>query len=322
MKSHIPAGKTNRRSAGEASRRSSAGENAAAIAPPQYGIDFVDRGMPAAAPGNVVQRVPIGAYASSTPKKDGTQWDTDTTVQHNLKNKKTVPRHVIAVMRNPEDGGSPSVDPPGWGYLKTKFGRLKGQWVRFHVINALLGGPGYDETNLVPTTHALNHNTGWRRIEDEAKESASMNGDWTYLEVLLTYDDDYPSGIPRRIDAEWGLWTVSGWVQQRSAGPLIQDNPEDDESGDYLPASQITQGTLRDWGLSAPQAKAAKTLIDGTWDEQNDLESAWAGEDTNHPVDDNLIAGNWYDVLGRMYVDEDDDIDGPYPVVVRTKTGK
>jgi hypothetical protein len=257
-----------------------------------------------------IQRVPTEDYSN---EEDGTYWENDATVVHNGE---TVPSNALAVMRNPGDGGTPSVDPPGWDWLKTKFGRLKGHWVRFHIINAQLGGPGGDTTNLVPTLSTLNQNANWRQLEEGAKSSASTDQDWTYVEVDLNYDNEFPAGIPENITAEWGYldgddnWQTAGYAN------LNQLNPDDDDNNNYLQASQVTNGMLRGYGLTNQQAQAMRNLIDDTYEDQNDFEIELAGNG-NHLVDDNLIVGNWYDVAGRFYVDEDDDIAGPYPVVVR-----
>ncbi|MEM8932423.1 MAG: DNA/RNA non-specific endonuclease [Acidobacteriota bacterium] len=263
-----------------------------------------------------LQRQPHDTYADGPPgAAKGTFWDTDETTEHNDED---VPEEVIAVMKEPNDGGTPSVDPPGWDFLKTKYGKLKGSWVRFHIINAKLGGPGNDTTNLVPTTVALNHNAGWRTLEDAAKDSASEDEDWTYVDVDISYDDDFPAGIPQRIDASWGYWDGDDWSEEGTAGPLIQVNPDDGNNNNYLPASQITQQRLRTFGLSQAQAGVAKDLIDGTFDDQDDFETALAGNSmTYDDVTDDIMGGRWFDVAGRFYVDEDPDIGGPYPVVVR-----
>lgn len=268
-------------------------------------------------PATPVQRVPTGTYQNAPPGADGTYWDRDSTTDHDGEN---VPDGVTAVMRNPDYGGVPSVDPPGWAWLKTKFGRLKGTWVRFHIINAELGGPGNNATNLVPTLHALNHNGGWRTLEDNAKASASDDdeddSDWTYVEVDIDYDDDFPAGIPETIDATWGYWDddSNAWTQSGGNVHLAQNDPDDGDNNNYLPAAQITLARLREFGCSNPEAQAMKALIDQTWDDQDDFEAAAAQEEQD---DDRIGQGGWYDALGRMYVDEDDDIDGPYGVVVR-----
>lgn len=270
---------------------------------------------PATAPGTV-QRIPTGDYGDDYPPGDGMYWDTFESEDHNGAN---VPSEVVGVMRNPDDGGVPSVDPPGWDWLKTKFGKLKGTWVRFHIINAELGGPGDDTDNLVPTLHALNHNGGWRTLEDNAKESATDEDDendskWTYVEVELGYDDEYPAGIPATIDARWGNEDDNGdWVQSGGNVHLAQNDPDDGDNNNYLPAAQITQGRLQEFGCSLYEAQTLKGLIDAEYDDQDEFEEAAAAAEN----DEAIGSDGWYDALGRMYVDEDDDIDGPYGLVVR-----
>jgi hypothetical protein len=260
----------------------------------------------------IVQRVPAMA---GVPVADGMDWDTLETTDHNGA---IVPSDVIAVMRNPAYGGVPSVDPPGWDWLKTKFGRLKGQWVRFHIINAELGGPGNDTDNLVPTVVALNHNGGWRTLEDNAKASATDDADeddstWTYLQAALGYDDNYPAGIPATIDAQWGQHDGAAWQQVGGNVHLAQINPDDGDNNHYLPAAQITVGRLRQFGFNQAEAPIMKALIDDTWADQQAFEDAVAQAEE----DDGAGSNGWFNALGRMYVDEDDDIPGPYGVVVR-----
>lgn len=266
-------------------------------------------------PATPVQRVPGGQFADDPPNADGMYWDTVTRTNHNGSN---VPEEITAVMRNPDYGGVPSVDPPGWAWLKTKFGKLKGTWVRFHIINAELGGPGNDTDNLVPTLHALNHNGGWRTLEDNAKDSATDEDDandstWTYVEVDLDYDDGYPAGIPSTIDAKWGYDDGNDWVQSGGNVHLAQNDPDDGDNNNYLPAAQITQGRLQEFGCSLFEAQVLKGLIDDQYDDQDEFEQYAAQEE----ADDRIGSDGWYAALNRMYVDEDDDIDGPYGLVVR-----
>lgn len=263
-----------------------------------------------AAPADAIQRVPN----NDPPGNDGMHWDTFNAVDHNGTN---VPGEVIGVMRNPGNGGAPSVSPPGWNWLKSKFGRLKGSWVRFHIINAELGGPGNDPDNLVPTTHATNHNAGWRNLEDAAKNTATDDDDntlsqWTYLEVDLNYDDNFPTGIPETIRAERGIHDGTSWVRQGGTVNLQQANPDDGEDTGFLPGTQITKTSLReDYGLSNAEANTIKDLIDATWDDQDALDEAVEQQESDEPSD------AWYGVINRMYVAEDDG-DGPYPVAFKT----
>lgn len=102
------------------------------------------------------------------------------------------------------DGGAPSAYPVGWEYLQRKNGSLRGQWVRFHILNQNLGGPGNDPGNLIPTTHAMNHDVLWRDFEESCKadnkhESFIFNAEIpAYYTVPVEKEDQ---GFPKAIDA-------------------------------------------------------------------------------------------------------------------------
>lgn len=259
-----------------------------------------------------VQRVPDGTYKNGPPGGKGTKWDTNDYTQHN---DETVPEKVIAIMKEPNDGGTPSVNPPGWDWLRQKVGRLKGKWVRFHIINAKLGGPGNDSGNLVPTTPAVNTNASWGTLETNAKNSASTDKDWTYVEVGLGYNDDFPAGIPETIDAEWGYYDDTDWEQVGSKVHLSQANPDDNEEHKYFLPSQVTQQMLKDdYSLSTKQAQVIKGLISQQWDGQDDFDEAM---ENALEEDDSLADTDWYSVHARIYVDDTDEGDSPYDVVFK-----
>jgi len=257
----------------------------------------------------VVQRLPSQDY---TGKADGIYWEKSQQSNHNGE---AVPGRLLAVMKSPNDGGKPSVDPPGWDWLKKKFGRLKGKWVRFHIINAQLGGPGNHTMNLVPTRHTVNHNANWRSLEENAKVNANMNDEWTYVDVSITYDGSYPAGIPSVIDAEWGKMKPDGkWVLGNHVR-LDQGNPDDGEGFDYKTASEMTKSFFRDLGLNKAQTDIFYGLINNTYSDQEDFDDAV--ETQEGTMAEELLNSKWYDTLNRLYVDEDDDLDGPFPVVVK-----
>lgn len=264
-------------------------------------------------PATPVQREPDGNYADGPPAADGMRWDTYDTEDHNGSN---VPTRNIAVMKSPPNGGVPSVNPPGWDWLKSKFGVLKGAWVRFHLINKHLGGPGNDSYNLVPTEETLNLNGAWRNMEESAKTSANVTNRWTYVEVDIVYNDEFPAGIPETIDGKWGYYDGNDWVQVGGNVHLAQGNPSDDQDDiNYWYAAQVSQQTLRDiYRLNVNQAQKIKELIDGMWDDQQEFDNAMeAALEQN----ERLGNANWHNVHGRLYVDEDEDFDGPYGVVFR-----
>ncbi len=257
----------------------------------------------------VVQRRPSEDY---TGEQDGIYWEKRKMTNHNGE---SVPEKLRAVMKSPDDGGRPSVDPPGWDWLKKKFGRLKGKWARFHIVNAQLGGPGNKKMNLVPTSHAINHNGKWRSLEENAKTNANIKDEWTYLEANITYDGNYPAGIPSVINAEWGRMKPGGkWVLGNHVR-LDQGNPDDGEGFGYKKAAEITKRFFRDLGLNKTQMNLAYALTNEVYSSQNHFERELRR--CERDMDDNLLNNKWWNAIGRLYVDEDDDFDGPYPVVVR-----
>ncbi len=280
---------------------------------------------------NIVQRAPIGAFSAAVPTMNGMFMDTTNTVAHNsnVDGNANVAGRRIAIMRGPANGGVPSVDPRGWGWLRAKFLRLKGQWVRFHLINANLGGSGADHLNLVPTTHALNHDANWRKIEEDAKKSA--NTKWTYFDVTPAYDAAYPAGVPRAIQGEWGDWDAlnSQWVTRGAMPATAQDNPVNDVQP-YSDASTLNLHTLRNLiRANMPNAKnntrkiIAKrssvtipasykvskglNLLTSTYHSHYELETAW--QSFLNKIDDEKAAKVWYKIMNRVYLTEE----GPAP---------
>lgn len=269
---------------------------------------------PQTTPFGAAQLKPIGTYLNAPPNAaKGTFNDTLTLAAHRGSN---VPARVIAVMKEPGYGGVPSVDPPGWSWLRQKFGKLKGKWVRFHIINAKLGGAGNNTSNLVPTTPAVNTNQAWGNLETRAKDSATTDKDWTYVDVAITYDNAYPAGIPRAINANWGYYNDDDdeWVKVGGDVALSQVNPDDNTGSNYYLASQVTQTILKNnYRLNTKQASAIKSLISQRWSSQNELELAMLDK---LDKDDSLGTNEWYFAQSKIYVDEDDTA-GPYEIVVR-----
>jgi hypothetical protein len=264
-------------------------------------------------------RVPIGGHpllqrlspttADPTTKADGTHYDRSQMV--NVLGE-IVPRQITALMRNPGFGGVPSVAPPGWGWLGAHVKKLKGAWVRFHIINRLLGGPGKYAWNLVPTSVAIN-NAFNRDIEEDVKDSASTQGDWTYLDVGLTYDAAWPAPIPRRIDAEWGNWStmLGAWQQQGTKSMLNFDITSLLGGPIYLRGDNITRNELIKHGVPASRAGAFATWLK-QYERADDSEEDYMafGEDAdNAGYDENWVAS--------VFLDDDETEPGAYKPVVQ-----
>lgn len=229
-------------------------------------------------------------------------------------NGKSVPSRLTAIMKNPSDGGRPSVSPPGWDWLQSKVQKLKGNWVRFHIINQKLGGPGNKKWNLVPTSVQVN-NTFNRVIEEPAKDSALIDKEWTYVDVELEYDQNWPAPIPKKIRAEWGDWDDNNkkWVRQKSL-PSALENPDITAFGSAVYRRGINiaikdavrrgvprryQNQFVDWLGNYSQSSESYTKF---WDEAEEE----FGDDFN------------FDWMNAIYLDEDPDDPGRYVPVVKS----
>jgi len=208
------------------------------------------------------------------------------------------------------------VSPPGWGWLQQHVQKLKGSWVRFHIINQYLGGPGNKTWNLVPTSVAVN-NAFCNGIEQAAKKSALTDDHWTYVDVKLTYDSDWPAPIPKSISsAEWGDWDDNGkkWVCQKTLpGALL--NPDITDLGGVVyrrginirlkdiidrKVPKLQQGPFKEWLQEYRQ----------TGEDIREFEEAAEAK-----FGDEIYDGDGW--LNAIYLDEDDDHPGKYVPVVK-----
>ena len=122
------------------------------------------------------------------------------------------------------DGGVPTVDPVGWNWLNPE--TRKSNWVRFHILNQHLGGPGNNCANLVPTTKASNNNSKWRNFEEAVKKEAREHT-ITY-EAEVTGYHDFPqepnNGFPKGITAS-AVYKEGKEVKKIPAVTLSMDAP-------------------------------------------------------------------------------------------------
>jgi hypothetical protein len=252
--------------------------------------------------GALLQRVPA---ANPTGQPDGTHRSVTTTVACG----KTVPSKVIAIIRNPGIGTVPSVSPPGWSWLELHVPRLKGNWVRFHIINRLLGGSGHDSLNLVPTSVAVN-NAFSRGVETDAKANVAA-GEWTYVEVDLTYDPAWPAPIPRRITAQQGTWDAASgqWFMLTQQHPALINTDITQLAGGpvYLRGDNITAKQMQIRGAKGQAGALARWLRTYTQTNDSDLRFQSAAERAG-------FDSVW---LRQVWLDEDVDAPGTYTPVVK-----
>jgi hypothetical protein len=126
-------------------------------------------------------------------------------------------------------------NPIGWSWIernevRTASGKLR-YWVRFHLLNAKLGGKGYKERHLVPTTKTAN--ARWDRGIERQLAAALKGGSPVYYDVTLTYwprgqapesyvdqatHTDYKDNItlfPKSITGNWQRFERNRWVPQQ-----------------------------------------------------------------------------------------------------------
>ena len=253
----------------------------------------------------IIQRKPTNNN-DPTNQTDGTYFDRE---DKEKVGGYSVPERITAIMKNPTRGGTPSVNPPGWSWLRKKIGRLKGQWVRFHIISDRLGGPGDKKWNLVPTSYAVN-SSFFQNIEKYA--IANSKTKWTYVDVELEYDITWPAPIPKRIRGEWGAWdsTSNRWVKKNST---VLDNPdieELDEGFIYLRGTNITQDQVKRRRVPTGQVRAFTRWLQNYW-QKIPSETLFFSRAENEFGED--FDAKW---LSQMWLDEAKDGKG-YEVVVK-----
>jgi hypothetical protein len=265
----------------------------------------------------VLQRLP-STNDDPTRHANGIFWDRQEMKQVQGQ---AVPKRVTAYMRGPRPGTVPSVEPPGWNWLR-QHTLLKGSWVRFHIINQLLGGPGNRTWNLVPTSVAVN-GAFCRDIETDAKNSAITKRKWTYVDVRLKYDTGWPAPIPTRVVAEWGAWSANQdeWVMKGQKTFANADISLISQNIFYLRGVNITQAEIkRRRGQPAGDAPAVTR-----WLQQY---RQWSARDQDlYDAFEAQFPDGDFRWLDQVWVDEAQDGNG-YEAVVKvlpqppTQTGK
>ena len=143
---------------------------------------------------------------------------------------------VEGQVKSLSDGGVPTVSPVGWSDVYAGAQKVKGSWVRFHLLNQWLGGAGNNTANLVPTTVGINNNGTWKALEQEAQGIAG-NGKWVWWNVTVAHhaasvQKKHGAGFPSSIRAEAKQWNGNAWVDlQTNNGDYTLNITEPDFSG-------------------------------------------------------------------------------------------
>jgi hypothetical protein len=171
-------------------------------------------------------------------------------------------------------------NPLGWGWIernevRTASGKLR-YWVRFHLLNANLGGKGNRERHLVPTTKTANAqwDRGIERPMTTALKAVPVYYDvkltyWTRNDAPMSYVDqvtntDYRDNItlfPRSIEGNWQRFEQNQWVPQQRLTVTV-DQPRG-ISGDEVDLA--TQHNLKQTATLFHINEQILTLLQHKW---------------------------------------------------------
>src|SRR5581483_2652946 len=166
---------------------------------------------------------------------------------------------------NAYQGSPPSVDPLGWDYANhvalqkpnKPFKPHRG-WVRFHLLNEELGGPGNTVLNLVPTLGIYNTGKLWRDFEEAAKYYADNY--FVAFEVQVAYHANVVSNpqqlgdnqlqfFPQTISGEFQYYKNGGWRSSNKSTVTLN-----------IPAPSVTPGFVE-----VPMTDCSEQTLTGTF---------------------------------------------------------
>ncbi|CAA9197840.1 eCIS core domain-containing protein [Flavobacterium collinsii] len=143
-------------------------------------------------------------------------------------------------------GSTPTNDPMGWSNIPLNQ-RSAGQWVRAHLLNHRLHGPGTVQ-NLFPGTRDMNLRDMESQVEDPAKEAVWDNNQILYYNVDVSYGNTGVfEDIPDIVVMSFGPYNV----ETREKGAAIKS-----KRFTQSPPSAVAQTTINRSSSNALNQKA------------------------------------------------------------------
>ncbi|MBV9281364.1 MAG: DUF4157 domain-containing protein [Chloroflexi bacterium] len=116
--------------------------------------------------------------------------------------------------------GVPTVHILGWDWVSQV--RISDhEWVRFHILNHNIGGPGDEETNLIPTRQSDNKSGAWSAFQGVAINLCARRVP-VHFEATIAYYAQHVGQVPQN---QPGLAEVHKFPQQIQAWLYAWDNP-------------------------------------------------------------------------------------------------
>lgn len=196
--------------------------------------------------------------------------------------------HVTTIHGAANDlvGTAPGAIINGWNFIQNA--GATGPWVRFHLINQQIGGLG-NQSNLVPTSQATNHNPTWRAFETQCQALANASTG-IHVSVDVAYPAAAPAAVagtlaanqhfyPNNISAQVHYWDPQANVyvldvNQPNFAPFPLQPPAAVGVADLAQQTNgWVQNTLMGGILTAGQALTLNQGLQGTYDNGDSVDT-------------------------------------------------
>jgi hypothetical protein len=158
---------------------------------------------------------------------------------------------VLRLMPPFKGGSEPSVSSDGWNSLRKRLDGKGTYYVRGHLLNHNLGGPGNTWANLVPLTQFANNRAAdsMLKVFEKPIKDAADKGSAINFAVTATYGRKHP------LAGEVAGYKKSGDAEMATAGEII-------EAEKFVPLSLSCKGSLIDSDTGKVGSVVAQTTVD------------------------------------------------------------
>ncbi|CAL2082259.1 DUF4157 domain-containing protein [Tenacibaculum sp. 190524A05c] len=202
-------------------------------------------------------------------------------VDHTLEDgkAKTLTAEPISQIPGNTRGSTPTQDPLGWTDIPVAL-RSSGAWVRAHLLNHRLHGPGV-RWNLFPGTRKMNLDDMEKQVESKGKEAVWDEGKVIYYHVTLTYgnEGDFEE-IPTQVHMKVGEYDLEAQAPDTSKTivekTFTQSPPDEIQELNFNESSaSALKKAARDNNISGLQGQFFTKLVEGresiTYKNPNDI---------------------------------------------------
>lgn len=150
-------------------------------------------------------------------------------------------------------------------------------------------GPGNNDKNLVPTTHAVNTGSTWKSFETDLK-SHWDDDEWIWCKTYVTYDTSYPDGFPKTITgySQWYDDDANAWKNMAKSGTSLSISAP--SFGGGVKTRTLDEMTAETWSLLLGVGKGTNAVkylnnLSSSFSDFNDLWTAIYAENAPEDMD-------------------------------------